>query len=305
MKPKRTFFISKGLPVIAACMLLYALIFAFGHKSTPAAQPTLPPPSSPYQDRVAGIGLVEPQSENIDIGTHLPGVVTTIHAHVGDKVKQGDALFTIDDRQTKAELDLAKAQLESAKVQAADARHQLSLYEKVSDKRAISNDELSQRRFAAQLADTRVKEAQAQVLVLSTQLDRLTVKAPMDGQVLKINIRPGEYAVAGANHPLIIFGNTDITHVRVEIDETDAMRVDPTAPATATLRGLTGEAVKLTFVRKEAYVMPKSSLTGDGNERVDTRTQQIIYSFDNSQLKAYVGQQMDVFIEAKPIADKK
>jgi hypothetical protein len=39
-------------------------------------------------------------------------------------------------------------------------------------------------------------------------------------------------------------------------------------------------------------------LTGDSTERVDTRVLQALYSFDRATLPAYVGQQMDVFIEA-------
>ncbi len=51
-------------------------------------------------------------------------------------------------------------------------------------------------------------------------------------------------------------------------------------------------------VRFEPYVVPKRSLTGESTERVDTRVLQAIYSFDRGDLTIYVGQQMDVFIEA-------
>lgn len=45
--------------------------------------------------------------------------------------------------------------------------------------------------------------------------------------------------------------------------------------------------------------MPKKSLTGDTTERVDTRVLQDLYGFRHDQLNAYVGQQMDVYIEAR------
>jgi hypothetical protein len=54
----------------------------------------------------------------------------------------------------------------------------------------------------------------------------------------------------------------------------------------------------LHFVCFEPYVVPKVSLTGDSTERVDTRVLQIIYSFDRGNLPIYVGQQMDVYIDA-------
>ena len=95
----------------------------------------------------------------------------------------------------------------------------------------------------------------------------------------------------------MIIGDTSVMHVRVEVDESDALKVDDTAKASASVRGYPERKVDLTFVRKEPYVVPKRSLTGDGNERVDTRVQQIIYSFENKDIKTFVGQQMDVYIE--------
>jgi HlyD family secretion protein len=55
------------------------------------------------------------------------------------------------------------------------------------------------------------------------------------------------------------------------------------------------------FVRFEPYVVPKRSLTGDTTERVDTRVLQVLYQFHPGDLPVYVGQQMDVFIDAPPI----
>jgi hypothetical protein len=47
----------------------------------------------------------------------------------------------------------------------------------------------------------------------------------------------------------------------------------------------------------EPYVVPKRSLTGDSNERVDTRVMQVLYSFNRADLPIYTGQLMDVYIE--------
>jgi hypothetical protein len=87
-------------------------------------------------------------------------------------------------------------------------------------------------------------------------------------------------------------------HVRVDVDENDASRVSATTPATGYLRGNKNIKTPLTFVRFEPYVVPKKSLTGDTTERVDTRVLQVIYSFERNDLPIFVGQQMDVFIDA-------
>ena len=76
----------------------------------------------------------------------------------------------------------------------------------------------------------------------------------------------------------------------------------PDADATAYVRGNAGLKTPLKFVRIEPYVIPKRSLTGESTERVDTRVLQILYSFERGKLPIYVGQQMDVFVEAPPVS---
>lgn len=101
--------------------------------------------------------------------------------------------------------------------------------------------------------------------------------------------------------PLIRLGDLDRLHIRVDIDENDAWRFKPETRAVAFLRGNRDLKAELVFVRTEPYVTPKTSLTGSSTERVDTRVLQVIYSFDRHVLPAYVGQQMDVFIEAPEV----
>ena len=98
--------------------------------------------------------------------------------------------------------------------------------------------------------------------------------------------------------PLIMFGNVDMLHLRVDVDENDAWRIKTGAAAMASLRGSKDISTALKFVRFEPYVVPKMSLTGDSTERVDTRVLQVIYSFDRADRPIFVGQQMDVFIDA-------
>ncbi len=73
----------------------------------------------------------------------------------------------------------------------------------------------------------------------------------------------------------------------------------PGQKATGYIKGDATRPIELKFVRIEPYVIPKVSLTGSSIERVDTRVLQIIYAFDNTADHAvYVGQQMDVYLDA-------
>jgi len=148
-------------------------------------------------------------------------------------------------------------------------------------------------------AEAKLEQAKATLDQARVDLDKTVVKAPIDGAILKVNVRLGEYAQAGVlSDPLMTMGSIDPLHVRVDIDETETWRVRPGGSAIARLRGNPAISAPLSFVRFEPYVLPKRSLTGDTTERVDTRVLQAIYAFAPSEFPAFVGEQVDVFIAA-------
>ena len=137
---------------------------------------------------------------------------------------------------------------------------------------------------------------------VQTDLDRSTITAPRNARVLQVRIRPGEYAPTGPSaSPWLLLGDTTTLHVRVDIDEHEAWRLHPDATAVAQVRGNASLQAPATLVRLEPLVVPKQSLTGASTERVDTRVLQAVYRLDPGNLPLYVGQQMDVFIQADDI----
>lgn len=244
-------------------------------------------------------------------------------------------------------------------------RDQLNRAEELVAKRVIQQEELVQRKQAYSMARARLENAEAQdqklragawsyeidvqkaavlraeqqVAQAQTEIDRLVVKSPINGVVLKVDLRPGEFVGTPPGQPLIIMGDLSTLHVRVDIDEQDIPRFRPGLPAKGFLRGDAKFPINLSFVRVEPYTQPKKSLTGDSKERVDTRVLQVIYAIDpnwrtkgaspsqtqnsapvaaegssaarqiqnesladDEPVEIYVGQQIDVFIdlEEKP-----
>lgn len=173
------------------------------------------------------------------------------------------------------------------------------------DARAVSVDDVQKRKNALGLADAKVFSAKVAVTAALADLastrssiERLTVRAPMAGEIIQVNVRPGEYAATGVlSSPLIRLGSLDELHIRVDIDENDAWRFRPHTRAMVFLRGNRDLKAPVFFDYVEPYVTPKTSLTGGSSERVDTRVLQVIYRFDRRAIPAYVGQQVDVFIE--------
>jgi multidrug efflux pump subunit AcrA (membrane-fusion protein) len=340
------------LPVIATGMLLFAVLYVVRAQQEPPEPPPLDPARTPFLRTVAGAGIVESQTENISVGSALPGVVKMVAVKVGQIVQADDILFELDDRQLKAELEVRKAALMAAEAQlkkqenlprpeelpasAAKVREaEANLADKVDQyerarvlfsRRAIAEEDRNQRRQAVaqareQLARARadyallkagawepdkaiaraaVIQARAQVAQTQTELERLKARSPVAGQVLQVTVHPGEFVGAQPGQAMILLGNIRDLHVRVEIDEHDAVWFQPSAPAAGYLRGRPQDAYPLEFVRVEPYIVPKKSLTGDNTERIDTRVLQVIYKMKvqpDSGHPVYVGQQLDVFID--------
>jgi len=288
------------IPIIAVAGIGFGVITVVkGNKTNPPAPPVAEPAKAPYQTFVAGSGIVEASTENIAIGTDIAGLVTKIYVQIGSYVKAGDPLFTIDDRATRAQIAQQQAAVQVAEANLRQATNQLALAENLTDPRALSLQEVTNRRDAVAVAEAKLAQARADLQATQTNLERLTVRAPVDGQVLQLKVRLGEFAQTGVlAQPVILLGNVDSLNVRVDVDENDAWRVKTGASATAFLRGNRDIQTPLKFVRFEPYVVPKTSLTGDTTERVDTRVLQVVYGFERGELPIYVGQQMDVFIEA-------
>lgn len=288
------------LPSLAAVGFVVAIAaVALSDTWQPSVPATpMPHPHIPYADYVAGAGVIESRLENIPVGTPVAGVVTAIDVSWGDHVKAGDRLFRIDDRALQAQLLPAKAKVQQATAQLAQAARRLALAQSVPDKRAVSSEDMSNRRSNVAIAQAALGAAQAEVERIGKELDLHTVRALAAGKVLQIGIHPGEYASTGTQ--LMLLGDDTRLHVRADIDQNDAWRVRAGAPATAFLRGNPNIAIPLRFERIEPTVIPRAFVTGDSTERVDTRVLQVIYSFDPGKLPVYVGQLVDVYIQAPP-----
>lgn len=279
----------------------------------PAGDPPLPPAPKPYAQSVSATGILEALSENVSIGVPVPGLVAEVKVKVNDTVKTGDTLFRLDDRDlraqelsTKAKLEAARAKIAVSEAQLAKVKSQLARLTAVNDPRAVSREDIENRTQDVAVSEAQLAAARADVSAAETELksialliDRLTVRSPRDGSVIQVNIRGGEYAATNPKNPAMIVGETNRLQIRADVDEQNATRIRPGQKGHASLKGDPSVTFPLDFVRVEPYVIPKVSLTGAGTERVDTRVLQVIFSLQRPENPPiYVGQQVDVFIDA-------
>jgi multidrug resistance efflux pump len=343
--------IKLGIPLLAALALGFgaATTMLLNPKEELAAPIHRPAVTTLKGPTVAGLGTIEPRSEQIAIGSPLSGIVAQVQVVTGQTVHKGDPLFRLDDCEKQAELESHSRTLEleetklarlragtrpedlppvrhrvaAALVALEQTRDRCARAESLMTSKAISVEEVQSRRFAVQVAEAElardqaelarleagtwahdiavaereVAQARAAVDRVKVDLERSTIRAPMDGVVLRVNVRPGEYAVAGStSEPLIALGDRGPLRVRVQVDEEDALRIAPGQPAEGYVRGRVRERLELKFVRIEPSVVPKTSLSGSVTERVDTRVLIVLYEIVATAKPVYVGQQVDVFI---------
>jgi hypothetical protein len=279
----------------------------------PSGDPPNPPAAKPFAQSVSATGILEALSENVAVGVPVPGVVTKVAVKVNDGIQAGDLLFTLDDRDLRAQqinlggkLNVAKARITVAEAQLAKLESQLARLSSVNDPRAVSQDDLDNRKQDVAVARAQLESARADVAAAESELkansmliERLSIRSPRAGTVIQVNIREGEYAATSPKSPAMIVGETQRLQVRADVDEQNATRIRPGQKGRASLKGDPKVIFPLEYVRVEPYVIPKVSLTGAGTERVDTRVLQVIFSLDRPDgTPLYVGQQVDVFIEA-------
>jgi HlyD family secretion protein len=145
----------------------------------------------------------------------------------------------------------------------------------------------------------RVAGAEARLAQARASLGRLAVRAPLDGEVLQVKVRPGELYSFGGSEPLVVMGDTSRLRVRMDVDERDIARVAVGAGAYVTAdafgtRRFTGKVVEIgrRFGRKNVR-------TDDPVERNDTKILEVVIEMDSAELLV-PGQRVTCLVSASP-----
>jgi HlyD family secretion protein len=310
------------LPGLALSGALFAIVYTFGAgvPEQPRDLPSIAPEASIFSGAVHGVGIVEASGRNISIGSPVGDIVAEVKVAPGMDVAAGQTLFRLDSRSAAEELAVrrsevatARSRLEELEVLLADAEEQLARVERLPVGIVISAERLARLRFQAlaaaarkATADAEITSSYARLRLAQQHLEQRTIRAPAAGKIIRVNVREGEFAVAGQmSDALVVMMPAGPLQVRVEVDQRDARRVAPNSPAVALSRENPARRFELKFLHIEPLVVPKRSLTGDDVERVDTRVLQVVYEVLIRSSPLYIGQQVDVQISTPTAADRK
>ncbi|HHF7374757.1 efflux RND transporter periplasmic adaptor subunit [Legionella bozemanae] len=233
--------------------------------------------------------------------THVPsiqsGIVKKINVAVGQMVKKGEILFSLDDTIGLHNVTVNKIALQQAKnnfmIQIKNLKHVQSQLKRLKsiDKRAINPAELREKEYDVKMGKIQIKQLQHSLDVAKANLrnaqlalNQFNIASPKDGIVLQINAHVDEFVGAGSQ--VILLGDAQKVIVRVSIEERDAKKYSPEASVYLTADGLN---IPLTFIQLDRYIIT--------NDRLNARVQEALYFFNRQDYpELAAGRQLDAHI---------
>ena len=184
-------------------------------------------------------------TELIDVGAQVSGQIKKLYVKLGDQVKKGDMIASIDSStqqnsidNKEAQLAIYKAQLESAKVALNIAKTQFDRENALFSKNATSKQEFESAKNTFSANSAKIKELEAQIkqtnIELSTakiNLGYTKITAPRDGPVVSVHVEEGQTVNANQTTPTIV-NIADLSHVKMkmQIAEGDITKIKVGTP---------------------------------------------------------------------------
>lgn len=226
--------------ILAMLILLGIIYYSFFRKTTDEVRYlTETVKKGDIAQTIVASGTVR-SNNRVEVGAQVSGKITKINVVLGQEVKKGDLLATIDSLTQNNNLDEAKsklksyeAQRKSAKVKLQVAQSKYSRMSKLYETKSISLDDYETAREELEVAKASVAEyneliAQATISVKTaeTNLSYTTITSPIDGVVISIPVSEGQTVNSNQSAPTIV-QVADLTKmlIKAEVAEGDITKV--------------------------------------------------------------------------------
>jgi len=242
---------------LCAILLLLALPGCDRREAVQEIPPAVPPPrpaASPAtaaapasQERQGWLGVVVAR-ESVDVTAESQGRLRAVHVAIGDRVRRGDPIATLDTSLAAQDLEMARSALRGAEADEQRAADEMAEAKARNDRRQknpdfFSKEDLAESALQAKTAASaleaaraRVAEQRARVSQLGTSLARNEVRAPFDGRVAERFADPG--ALVGPGTPLVRLISAGDLLVRAAVPPEEARRLTVGTPVVSSIRTL-------------------------------------------------------------------
>lgn len=207
------------------CGLLVPMASGCRHSPWGAAPPADAPPATPAlqaNGRMAAPGILEPRNGNLALAAPVGplGVtprVEALYVQAGDAVRQGQVLARFDNYEgVRREIEATTARIEGLRTEIAILEQQTRRFESLRAQGVLALADFEERSLRlAQLRNARTA-AERDRRVLEERLRLAQLVAPISGEVLSVNARPGEQA--GPEGVLELAATGDLV-VKAQVEE--------------------------------------------------------------------------------------
>lgn len=174
------------------------------------------------------------RADVVTVAPDVSGLVQDVLVHDNQQIRRGDILFRIDRDRFALALQQAEAVLSSRHASLLQAQRELQRYTSLSNT-AVSIQRQEQAVTDEQVAEAAYRQALVERNLARLNLERSEVRAPVNGIVTNLELRPGDYLAAG--HPALALVDTDSFYVSGYFEETKLPRIQPGDRAVVRLMG--------------------------------------------------------------------
>jgi len=266
-------------------LVILGIVGAGVHYTVDSLRRSAAPPQPAKTPRLEQVparvyGLVEPRGREAFVGPLQSRRVVEVCVREGQTVKAGQPICLLD-------ADIERQALAVAELRAEEAEHRISLNEdnlrrneKLAPTGAIPESELVRTRLTLKLEQQQLATARGEVELRRCELDKLTLRAPIDGCVYKMDVRVGEQLTPQDYSRIVLGKREKQVRMFVEVFWMGRVRVgDRFAVREAeSLRELGfGRVVEVL-----PYVGTRDFRTDDRLERLDTKYIQVILELETT-----------------------
>jgi macrolide-specific efflux system membrane fusion protein len=188
---------------------------------------------------VQAAGVLQARTK-VDVGAQVSGQVQTLHVELGQQVKKGDPLVSLDPEiartdlaQAQANVAQQQAQIERMKVDMESAQRELARQKRLLAAQATAGQEAENAQTAVDRLQAELKGQQATLQRLQADLTKRQVNlaytritAPIDGTVVNIPVQQGQTVIAVQITPVMVsLAQMDVITVRARVPEADVHAV--------------------------------------------------------------------------------
>jgi RND family efflux transporter MFP subunit len=159
--------------------------------------------------------------KTINITPDLGGKIAKIHVEEGDRVEKGQLLAELDTRAARLQLEQSQAALAVAEANYKDAKRNEDRMERLSQEKAVSDQQYEKIKLAYEAAEAQVQQARAAVNLASHNLDVSLMKAPFSGVIASKNAEVGDVInpmMGGFSPASGVLTLMDFSRVKIKID---------------------------------------------------------------------------------------